>query len=735
MDAVGDILHSCGLGHVSSGFGGMGLKEFRELLIQDYEKHGVHDVVDKQNLFRAIKELNRRESVNGSTVSEVEECGVLERCNSMDGEDVCGDGQVGQDGVDQDVQLLDLDGEDGVDFLDSRLDAEAFSDAFMEITSGQEQEMEAQMHASGDGKSAVLQQGDGYGRSSDVGNHGGEIRAKYGGIDLQEIADPPRIRVIVRKRPLNAKEMERGEVDVLECNTEESVLTVHEPRAKVDLTKYTETHCFRFDDVFDTDVDNDSLYAQTVRPLIATVFKSGRGTCFAYGQTGSGKTYTMQPLPLRAASDILHISQRIEEFKHARLAVSCYEIYGGKVFDLLNDRQRLEVREDAKRRVQVVGLKEIEVSGVHELSRLCDHAACARSTGSTGANDESSRSHSIMTFSIRLPRTSQECAKVNKKIGSQHKNSENLLKTIGRLSFIDLAGSERGADTYENDKQTRLEGAEINKSLLALKECIRALDMDAGHVPFRGSKLTSVLRDSFTSKNARTVMIANVSPSSSSCEHTLNTLRYADRVKEIKKDEAIKRKTIALSVDPVSKFLMNLPPPIVPPSSSQPTMAAKQAEGPKPALPRKSTTTASPKKVSMHATRRSVSHIETSRVASQQTPKDVVVAHPISRAASDSFASDKSLPNARRDTSDGAMDLIESYEEDLTFAHRQHIESMMSGLREEMELLAKTDMALQDGVTMEEYVEELGTILIERAAAIASLQQQVSLFKRRMRSL
>jgi hypothetical protein len=94
-----------------------------------------------------------------------------------------------------------------------------------------------------------------------------------------------------------------------------------------------------------------------------------------------------------------------------------------------------------------------------------------------------------------------------------------------------FAGSERGADTYDNNRQTRLEGAEINKSLLALKECIRALDSDARHVPFRGSKLTAVLRDSFLGDQARTVMIANISPNSLSVEHTLNTLRYADRVK------------------------------------------------------------------------------------------------------------------------------------------------------------------------------------------------------------
>lgn len=80
-----------------------------------------------------------------------------------------------------------------------------------------------------------------------------------------------------------------------------------------------------------------------------------------------------------------------------------------------------------------------------------------------------------------------------------------------------------------------MDGAEINKSLLALKECIRALDLDKKHTPFRGSKLTQVLKDSFTG-NSKTTMIANVSPANSCCEHTLNTLRYADRVKELKKD-------------------------------------------------------------------------------------------------------------------------------------------------------------------------------------------------------
>jgi len=104
----------------------------------------------------------------------------------------------------------------------------------------------------------------------------------------------------------------------------------------------------------------------------------------------------------------------------------------------------------------------------------------------------------------------------------------------GRLTFIDLAGSERGADTNQSNKTTRLEGAEINTSLLALKEVIRALAIGSStnHIPFRGSKLTQVLKESFVGKSSQAVMVACVAPNLTNCEHTLNTLRYADRVKE-----------------------------------------------------------------------------------------------------------------------------------------------------------------------------------------------------------
>ena len=159
-----------------------------------------------------------------------------------------------------------------------------------------------------------------------------------------------------------------------------------------------------------------------------------------------------------------------------------------------------------------MGLSEKRVEIVDDLMNVISFGMSERTTSSTSSNVDSSRSHAILQIYFKDP-------------------SE---KICGKLAFIDLAGSERASDAMDQNKQTRIDGAEINKSLLALKECIRALDHDQKHLPFRGSKLTMVLKDSFIG-NCQTLMIANLSPSLSCCEHTLNTLRYADRVKELKK--------------------------------------------------------------------------------------------------------------------------------------------------------------------------------------------------------
>lgn len=575
VSMVTEILENAGLSHLAAAFEGLSLQRFKSLLLPDYDKFGVCDLSDKQALFKLIQSLNADDF--SLTISPPQSPTHVSSQVFSSPSPILPLHDLKPELETQ--GLIDFgadDDDDDDDFLEDDLDAEAFSEVFMRsVTPDRLDKMTVldplPMQSKGSAGSSLQANKSSQHGQLDKGTIEEAGKRKTGEEDasdataLAHIADPPRIRVIVRKRPLNRKEIERGDTDVLECDSSTASLYVHEPKLKVDLTRYTDCHTFRFDDVFDEFVDNDTLYSRAVRPLIATVFRAGKGTCFAYGQTGSGKTYTMQPLPLRAAADIFNVIAAVPEFQTLQLHVACYEIYGGKIFDLLNERQRLEVREDGKRRVQVVGLKEVEVNGVQALGKLCDRAACCRSTGCTGANDESSRSHSIMTFALRAPSDARQTLARQKHHGRSHTETETPLKTIGKLSFIDLAGSERGADTYDNDKQTRLEGAEINKSLLALKECIRALDAEAKHIPFRGSKLTEVLRDSFIGKNARTVMIANVSPNSTSCEHTLNTLRYADRVKEIKKDTPrTLQPTSSTGVAEIAALLHRLPPPSVP---------------------------------------------------------------------------------------------------------------------------------------------------------------------------
>ncbi|KAJ1562295.1 Kinesin-like protein kif24 [Nowakowskiella sp. JEL0078] len=292
-----------------------------------------------------------------------------------------------------------------------------------------------------------------------------------------------RIRVCVRKRPLNKKETRRNEADVANVYGRKNI-TISEHRVKVDLTKFVEQHSFTFDEVIDSTASNEDVYRRTAQPLVSHIFSGGRGTCFAYGQTGSGKTYTMldptNGLYVLAAQDIF-LLLGTSTYAHLSAWISFYEIYQGALFDLLGDRKKMYAREDGNGNVIVKGLREVQISDVPGLLKVFEEGNNARSTGITGANADSSRSHAIL----------QICLK-NKSAGGKNSN-----KVLGKFSFIDLAGSERGADRGESDQKTRMEGSEINKSLLALKECIRALDQVSKHTPFRQSKLTQVLKDSF----------------------------------------------------------------------------------------------------------------------------------------------------------------------------------------------------------------------------------------------
>eukprot|EP00268_Persea_americana_P033147 TRINITY_DN3288_c0_g3_i3.p1 TRINITY_DN3288_c0_g3~~TRINITY_DN3288_c0_g3_i3.p1 ORF type:complete len:463 (-),score=108.33 TRINITY_DN3288_c0_g3_i3:420-1808(-) len=450
----------------------------------------------------------------------------------------------------------------------------------------------------------------------------------------------------------------------------------------------------------------------------------------------------MQPLPLKASQDILTLMHRNYRNHGFQLYVSFFEIYGGKLFDLLNDRRKLCMREDGKQKVCIVGLQEYRVSNVDTIRELIEKGNATRSTGTTGANEESSRSHAILQLVIKKSVDSSE---------------SKPARVVGKLSFIDLAGSERGADTTDNDKQTRMEGAEINKSLLALKECIRALDNDQSHIPFRGSKLTEVLRDSFVG-DSRTVMISCISPNSGSCEHTLNTLRYADRVKSLSKGSNPKKDLLSATLNPrdsttlpltVSTFEAN----VVDVSTETNRFGwSKQIE----------TETSLPFTLERGLGVREEGHVASGYVdypkeqrgrgystggefdfsqesyeqdkSSWKKGKPEIYTGPAVEDKPrkvDAKTKWKDLPDMDEDGSplDDSLDALLKEEEDLVVAHRRQVEETIDIVREEMKLLVEAD---QPGNQLDEYISKLNTILSQKAAGILNLQNRLAHFQQRL---
>ncbi|KAF7456519.1 kinesin-like protein [Cryptosporidium felis] len=361
-------------------------------------------------------------------------------------------------------------------------------------------------------------------------------------------ANRTKITVVVRKRPLTENEIARNDIDVVEAVGDENTIYVHELKTRVDCTKYIDKHSYTFDRVYSERINNRELYEDIIRPLTENIFTPGfKCSCFAYGQTGSGKTYTMMGSENTASSNssqkptehelgifelaVNNIFELLAQSEHEDkdVYVSFFEIYCDKLYDLLNNQKLVSAMENSKREVVVKDLTERLIKTREDLLAVISKGLEYRRTAQNSMNDMSSRSHAILQIEIR-----SRILTVTKESSLQSPHSPKFV-TYGKMVFIDLAGSERGADTVHSTRQTQQDGAGINRSLLALKECIRALhDQQSSHVPFRQSELTKVLKDVFVG-NAHSVMIANIGPCYSCSEQTLNTLRYAHRVKELRK--------------------------------------------------------------------------------------------------------------------------------------------------------------------------------------------------------
>ncbi|KAI8480064.1 Kinesin-like protein kif19 [Branchiostoma belcheri] len=280
-----------------------------------------------------------------------------------------------------------------------------------------------------------------------------------------------------------------------------------------------------FDYSFDGRSSQEEVYAHTTRPLIESVIEGFNATVFAYGATGAGKTYTMlgtdhEPgVMARSLNDLFEGMYRTSENMVYQVSMSYLEIYNEMIRDLLSPESGyLELREDTKG-VQVAGLSEVNAKSTKEVMELLQQGNKQRTQEPTKANKTSSRSHAVLQVTVKQR--------------SRVRNTTQEVR-VGKLYMIDLAGSERAAQTQNRGKRMK-EGAHINRSLLALGNCINALCEKGpkAYVNYRDSKLTRLLKDALGG-NCKTVMIAHISPASTSFDESRNTLLYADRAKNIK---------------------------------------------------------------------------------------------------------------------------------------------------------------------------------------------------------
>uniref|UniRef100_H2ZP55 Kinesin motor domain-containing protein n=1 Tax=Ciona savignyi TaxID=51511 RepID=H2ZP55_CIOSA len=390
------------------------------------------------------------------------------------------------------------------------------------------------------------------------------------------------VQVALRLRPQSSKERIEG---CLIC----AQVTPGEPQVTLGKDK-----SFTFDHVFDVDSTQQEIFERCVNDLVKGCFDGYNATVLAYGQTGSGKTYTMGtgfevttssqevgliPRAMTLLFDTIEERKRnaVEEGIPAPdfdVAAQFIELYNEDIIDLFDttreaDRGRsgIRIHEDANGQICITGTKLQKVSTSAETLKCLHSGALSRRTAATQMNSQSSRSHAIFMIHVRQVRVKQcnlvvyhkQCFTTPANIAQQNFNFSVILQRpdntdseistgnhinqerieyeslSAKFTFTDLAGSERLKRTKATGDRAK-EGISINCGLLALGNVISALgdsSKKGSHIPYRDSKLTRLLQDSLGG-NSRTVMVACVSPSDRDFMETLNTLKYANRAKNIK---------------------------------------------------------------------------------------------------------------------------------------------------------------------------------------------------------
>ncbi|XP_059453224.1 kinesin-like protein KIN-4A isoform X1 [Corylus avellana] len=340
------------------------------------------------------------------------------------------------------------------------------------------------------------------------------------------------------------------------------------------------THSFTFDHVYgSTGSPSSDMFEECVVSLVDGLFQGYNATVLAYGQTGSGKTYTMgtgfrdgcQTGIIPQVMNVLF--SKMETLKgqtEFQLHVSFIEILKEEVRDLLDTaslnktetanghagkvpspgKPPIQIRETSNGVITLAGSTEVSVSTLKEMAACLEQGSLSRATGSTNMNNQSSRSHAIFTITL------EQMRKLSPVVPSDSSLNESMNEEYlcAKLHLVDLAGSERAKRTGSDGLRFK-EGVHINKGLLALGNVISALGdekkrKEGVHVPYRDSKLTRLLQDSLGG-NSRTVMIACISPADINAEETLNTLKYANRARNIQNKPVVNR-------DPMSNEMLKM---------------------------------------------------------------------------------------------------------------------------------------------------------------------------------
>ncbi|OVA05621.1 FERM domain [Macleaya cordata] len=325
-----------------------------------------------------------------------------------------------------------------------------------------------------------------------------------------------KVRVFCRLRPLSEKEVSEGERKILTSFDE---FTIEHPWKDDKIKQHL------YDRVFDGTASQEDVFEDT-RYLVQSAVDGYNVCIFAYGQTGSGKTFTIYGsennpgLTPRATAELFKILKRDNNKFSFSLKAYMVELYQDTLVDLLlpknAKRLKLDIKKDSKGMVSIENVTVVPISTYEELRNITLRGSEQRHTSGTQMNEESSRSHLILSIVI------------------ESTNLQTQSMARGKLSFVDLAGSERVKKSGSSGNQLK-EAQSINKSLSALGDVISALSSDCQHIPYRNHKLTMLMSDSLGG-NAKTLMFVNVSPAESNLDESHNSLTYASRVRSIVND-------------------------------------------------------------------------------------------------------------------------------------------------------------------------------------------------------